>query len=337
MRKTWRNLLVAGCLLSFLVLLGAFNTTKPRILVVHSQAKDSRWATAVDKGMRSALEANRRPVSVEWLYMDVAAPTFRDHTEQARAEARRAVDRVDPDVLIAVDDEANMLVARDYVGRQSPRILYISLDRDPAEYGYLGAPNVSGIAERLPFAAVKDAVGAIFPGRTVTASVIGVDTVTGQAEMTQARGFDWGDVRITDTTLVSTAGAWRDFVTAAGTDVLVVLSCRDLPEADGTTFTAAQAIRWTQQHAKPLPVGTQVGFVEDGGALSFSPPPNDYGRSAIELALDWLDDRSTPGAPAPRESPHFQVAVRQSALAARGLGVPQIYLEAAREVETLFP
>lgn len=337
MRKTWKTLLVIGCLLSFIVLLGAFNTTKPRILVVHSLAKDSPWATAVDKGMRSALDANRRPVSVEWLYMDVNGPAFLDQTEQARAQARRAVDRVDPDVLIAVDDEANKLVARDYVGRPTPRILYISLDRPPSEYGYVGAPNVSGIAEKLPFAAVKDAVGAIFPGRTVTASVIGIDTVTGQAEMTQARGFEWGNVRVTDTKLVSTAGAWRDFVTAANTDVLVVLSCRDLPEADGTTFTAADAIRWTQQNSKPLPVGTQVGFVEDGGALSFSPPPEEYGRAAIGLALDWLDDRSTPGAPPPRESPHFQVAVRQGALAARGLSVPQIYVEAAREVNALFP
>lgn len=337
MRRTWKTLLIVGCLLSFVVLLGAFNHTKPRILVVHSAAQDSLWATEVDRGMRAALAVNRRPVSVEWVYMDVAAPTARDRTAQAQAEVRRAINRVDPDVLIAVDDEANLLVARDYVGRESPRILYVSLDRPPADFGYVGAANVSGIAEQLPFKAVRDAVVALLPGRAPTASVIGVDSVTGRAEMAQVRDFDWGPVTVTDSDLASTADDWRDFVAGTNSDVLVVLSTQDLPESDGTIFSAAAAADWAQQKSLPLPIGTQVDFVQDGGGLSFSPPPADYGNRAVELALDWLDDRSTPGPPPPVRSPHFQVGVRQSALADRGVALPPIYLEAAREADALFP
>lgn len=337
MRKTWKTLLIVGCLLSFVVLLGAFNHTKPRILVVHSAGRDSPWAAEVDRGMRAALAVNRRPVSVEWMYMDIAAPTARDRTAQVQAEVRRAINRVDPDVLIAVDDEANLLVARDYVGRESPRILYVSLDRPPADFGYVGAANVSGIAEQLPFEAVRDAVVTLFPGRAPTASVIGVDSVTGRAELAQVRDTDWGPVTVTDSELASTAGGWRDFVAGADSDVLVVLSTQDLPEADGTIFSAAAAVDWVQQNSAALPIGTQVDFVQDGGGLSFSPPPADYGRRAVELALDWLDDRSTPGPPPPVRSPHFQVGVRQSALADRGVTLPPIYLEAAREAEALLP
>ena len=337
MRRVWKTLLVLGCLLSFVVLLGSFNATKPRILVVHSLAQDSPWATEVDRGMREALKANRRPVTVEWLYLDATAPTARDRIDQAQSEAHRAVSRVDPDVLIAVDDEANLLVAREYLGRNSPRIVYVSLDRGPAEYGYAGADNVSGIAERLPFAAVRDAMVTLFPGRSPTASVIGVDSVTGQAEMAQLREFDWGPVVITDTKLASRAPEWRDFVSAARSDVLIVLSCQDLPEADGAVFPAPEVIRWTEQHATPLPIGTQLDFVAGGGALSFAPPPDDYGRKAIDLALDWLDERRTPGPPPTVESPHFQVAMRVGALAARGLVLPAIYAEAAREAGGLLP
>lgn len=297
MRKTWKTLLVIGCLLSFIILLGAFNQTKPRILVLHSAAPDSPWAVEVDRGMRAALDANRRPVSVEWLYLDTAAPTARSRVGQAQAEARRAMDRIDPDVLIAVDDEANLLVARDYVGRKSPRILYLSLDRPAADYGYAGASNVSGIAERLPFVAVRDAATTLFPGRSPTVSVIGVDSVTGQAELAQLREFDWGPVKVTATALASTAADWRDFVSKTDTDVLVVLSTQDLPDGNGSVFSAADAVRWTQQNSRPLPIGTQVDFVRDGGGLSFSPPPDDYGQRAIELALDWLDDRRTRGRP----------------------------------------
>lgn len=335
--RLWRNLLIAACLLSFVVLLGTFNATKPRILVLHSVGLDSSWARQLDAGMRAALQSNRRPVNIEWVYMDVGSPASARSVREATAEARRAVGRLHPDVLIAVDDEANALVARDYVGRPAPRVLYVSLTRPPADYGYPGAANVSGIAERLPWPAVRDAMTDLFPGRSPTLAVIGVDGQSGQAEMAQARDFDWGPVRLADTALVTTGGQWREAVRRAdGADVLLVLSTRDLPEDDGTTTSAAEVSRWTQDNARPLPIGSQVDFVEGGGALSFSPDPDYDGQRAIGLALDWLDTRTTPGPPPAMESPHFEVAVRQGRLAERGITLAPIYLQAARENGTLF-
>ena len=171
--KLGMNLLIGGVIVAFVVLLGFFNVTKPRILVLHSAAQDSPWVQQVDRGMREALKQNRRPVSVEWNYLGLGAPAFPRSPEEASAQAHRAIEQFKPDVLIAVDDEANSLVARDYVGRDTPRILYVSVDRPPAAFGYQGAPNVSGIAERLPWDAVRDAVTDLFPGRSATMAVIG--------------------------------------------------------------------------------------------------------------------------------------------------------------------
>lgn len=144
-------------------------------------------------------------------------------------------------------------------------------------------------------------------------------------------------VTVGDAALVATAEDWRAFVSrVADADVLLVLGTHDLPGEGGVTVTAAEINGWTQAQARPLPIGTQVNFVEDGGGLSFSPPPEESGAKAIELALDWLDDRNTPGAPPPVVSDHFEVAVRPAVLAARGLVLPPIYLEAARENGALF-
>ena len=245
---------------------------------------------------------------------------------------------IKPDVLIAVDDEANSLVARDYVGLDSPRILYVSIDAPPAAFGYTNAPNVSGIAEQLPWEAVRDAVTDLFPGRSATMAVVGIDNETDRAELAQLEAFDWGPVTIGKTALVSTAPEWRDFVVGSqAADVLLVLGTQDLPDGSGAVATAADISRWTQDNAAPLPIGTQLDFVADGGGLSFSPPPDDYGQRAIELALDWLDDRQTPGPPPPVESSHFDVAVRQTSLSQRGIVLPPIYLEAARAKGSLFP
>ena len=337
MTNLWKNLLIGGFLAAFLILLGFFNATKPRILVLHSAGADSLWAQQVDRGMNEALARNRRPLSVERNYLGLDYPAAPRRVEEARAESRRAVARFQPDVLIAVDDEANSLVARDYVGRESPRILYVSLNRPPADFGYAGAANVSGIAEQLPFAAVRDVVLDLFPGRTPTVAVIGVENESGAAEMTQARAFAWSPLSVDEAALVTTAEDWRAFVQrVAAADVLLVLGTHDLPGEGGVTVKAAEINRWTEEQARPLPIGTQVNFVEAGGGLSFSPPPDDSGSRAIGLALDWLDARDTPGAPPALVSDHFEVAVRPVRLRERGLVLPPIYLEAARENGTLF-
>jgi hypothetical protein len=331
-----RNLLVGGFLMTFVLLLGFFNAAKPRILVLHSGAEDSLWVHQVDAGMRTELERNRRPLTVEWNYLSMASPGGRGITETA-ASVRRAVDGFNPDVLIAVDDEANSVVSQYYVGHSRPRILYVSIDRTPDFYGYSGAPNVSGIAEQLPWPAIRDALGVMFPGRAVRLSVVGVEGPTDRAEVAQLTAFDgWGSVRVDEPELVSTAGAWRAAVRRADGDALLVLGPQNLPDDNGATVTATELSRWTEENARPLPMGTQVDFVRDGGAVSFAPAPDDYGRRAVALALDWLDDRATPGPPPPVTSTHFGVAVRPALLARRGISLPPIYLEAARENDGLF-
>ncbi|MGI9162410.1 MAG: hypothetical protein ACR2JI_05740 [Mycobacterium sp.] len=288
--------------------------------------------------MRNALKDNRRPLSIEWNYLGLNLPETARSTDAAIAEAQRAISRTKPDVLIAVGDEANDLVARNYIGRKTPRILYVAIDRPPADYGYPGAPNVSGIANNRPWAAVRDAVATMFADRPATMAVIGAKSEAGEAQLAQISTFDWGPVRLGRSALVSTAPAWREAVGAAATaDILLVTTIRDLPEADGTTVSGADLVRWTQQNSRPLPIGNEVEFVTDGGALSLSPPPDSYGKQAIALALDWLDERRTPGPPAPVSSDHFEVAMRQGLLAQRGLSLPAIYPEAARENGTLFP
>jgi hypothetical protein len=336
MTNLWKNLLVGGFLIAFIVLLGFFNATKPRILVLHSAGADSSWARQVDRGMREALDRNRRPLSVEWNYLGVDSPVAANRFREAQAQAHRAIARFNPDVLIAVDDEANSLVARDYVGRERPRILYVSLNRPPSDFGFIGAPNVSGIAEYLPLKAVRDAVGAMFSGRNPRVHVLGVDNETGRAEMEQVKTFSWGPLQTGETALVSQAVEWHDFVkrTSSG-DVLLLLGTKDLPDEYGV-MTAAEINRWTEENAPALPIGTQVNFVEDGGGLGFSPPPDDNGEKAIELALDWLDNRDTPGAPEPAVSDHFEVAIRKGSLSKRGIKLSPIYIEAARENGTLF-
>ena len=42
---------------------------QPRILVLHSGTRGSGWNQRIDEGIRTALDRNRRPVTVHWYYL----------------------------------------------------------------------------------------------------------------------------------------------------------------------------------------------------------------------------------------------------------------------------
>lgn len=320
----------------FVICLAVLNGYKARILVLHSSRASTPWVQAVDEGMRHALALNRRPVALTRMYLDLDSPASQSLLHQRRAALHRMIDRVDPDLIIAVDDEANALLSP--ILRNKPvRILYVSIDQTPEAYGYVGLKGVTGSREKLPLAAISDALRSLFPARSPSLAVIGLDTPTGRAEMLQVLQFDWGDAHVKDTKLVATAQAWRDFVGSTNADVLVVLSTRALPERRGTLVAARDLVAWTQAHTTALPIGTQVDFVPNGGILSIAPAPAVYGREAIMDALDWLDLRRTPQAPSAKANAHFQVGLRLSQLTERGFSLPAVYSEAARAVGALYP
>ena len=338
MTRNWKNFLISAALVAFFVLLVGFNATKPRILVLNSKPEDSVWSRKFREGVMEQLQRNRRPVSVEWAYLDFERAGQRLSPAVEQAEVQRTIRRFKPDVLIAVDDEANALVARDLAGRGRPRIIYVSIDRGPEYYGYAGADNVSGIADRLPAGAFKDLAGVVGAGRPLRIAAIGVDSETAQAELVQLRSHDWSPHFLVASATAGTVEEWQQFVRGTDAELLLVLDAGNLPRstADPTLVPSDELIRWTEAESKALPIGTHVNFVAAGGGLSFAPPPDDYGVKAIELALDWLDARDTPGAPPPVVSDHFEVAVRPSRMSERGIALPSIYTEAARENGTLF-
>ena len=341
MSQRWKVILPGAFLAFGLCMLVVFNAARPRIMVLQSVGAESEWARGVDAGVRAALQSNRRPVSVEWQYLGVDTRSAAGVRATAAAEAWRAVDRFDPDVLIAVDDEANESVAREFAGRGGARVVFVSTDAAPAEYGFAGRTNVAGIAELLPLSAVRDAFRFTVGDRPLRVSAVAFDGPTGRAELAQVRAFDWSPHRLVETAAVGSLDAWKGFVESRGADadVLLVLSYAGLPLHDGDPVVAdGPAIAaWTEEHSRPFPLGLHGSYVTHGGGLAIAPSPHDYGFLAMEMALDWVDPSNGSAPPPLVTSAHFDVAVGAARLKARGIPVPPIYLEAARMGDRLLP
>jgi len=322
-----------------LLMLGRALLARPRILVLHSFRDDSEHVRGFDAGIEAVLASNRRPVSVAWHSLGLDRRAGPEERRVAVADANREIGLFAPDLLIAVDDESNELVGREVARTGRTKVLYVSIDRPPETYGYGPGTPVTGVAERIPLEGVRDAISAARAGRPARVGAIAAAGETGRAELAQVRAFDWSPHRLEAAEVPVDFPRWQEMVaaSAADLDVLLVLSAAGLERGGAVAGSVSagvvpesEVVAWTEAHAKPLPIGTEPGWVALGGALAITPPAAPAGRLAMEMALDWLDERDGADPPPPVESSHFDVELDAARLRARGIGLPRVWVEAAR-------
>jgi len=351
MKQRLRRLMIFGFVVGGLLALASFKASLPRLLILHSGSEASAWVRGLDLAFERELQESRRPVRVERHYLRLDEPGTSPEAVRVRVQdARRAIDRLSPDLLIAVDDEANDLVARHDAGRPDLRRLYVSIDQPPSRYGYSGHASVTGVAETLPLLAVRDAIEALRgaapfaaaepAGRPLRVAALARDGETGRAELEQVRRFDWAPLQLVDTTAVSDFGQWKRVCEswAGEADIVLVLSYRGMPLAAGSAkaVTGAELSDWMERTCRPVPIGMSSGYVADGGGLSIAPSPGEYGKISMRMALQWLTLGRHAKPPEAREATHFDVALRAKLLRRRGLQLPPLYIEAAHARDAYF-
>lgn len=340
MKKGLAAILTGTFLVVALLLLGGFNLAKPRILVLHSADRNSASAARINEGIRRVLDKNRQPLSLRWHYLAIDSLPDEEHREDAGKEGRRAVEQFNPDVILAVDDEAQQYVASRYAGKARPRIVFTAIDLEPATYGYPGAANVTGVSEVLPLAAIRETLLLARQGKPARLAVIGNTSPTGKGELRQVQAFDWAPHTVVQLHTLADFTAWQAAVTGMDgrADVLLVLAHDGLKAtADSREIVAGETVvRWVEANAKPLPVGIRAEYVERGGGLGIAPSSRAMGEAAATMTVAWLKSTSS-AVPPMTEGTHYSVAIRDAPLLSRNVRLPSIYIEAARLNNLYFP
>lgn len=351
MMRSLRRLMIVGFIAGGLLAMAAFRASLPKVLVLHSGSEGSTWVRGLDLAFDRELQDSRQPVRVERHYLRLdESPNTPEAVRMRVQDARRAIDRSAPDILIAVDDEANELVGRHYSNRSALRLLYVSIDQSPSRYGYEGHVATTGLAETLPLVAVRDAMEAL-RGRppfeqgakfrqSLRVAALARASETGRAELGQVQRFDWAPAQLVGTAAVVDFAQWKSVCESwnGNADVVLVLSYHGLPLVAGSTkpVSGAELARWMEQKCHPVPIGMSSGYVADGGGLSIAPSPEEYGSSAMRITLQWLrSDRNAPP-PEARQASHFDVGLRAGLLRGRGLQLPPLYVEAAHARNAYF-
>ena len=328
-----QELPLAGILLVFVLLLGGFILLKPRILILYAYSKQSPLASMFNSGMAEALKGNRTPLTLTKHYMSTDNFPSLDQLDRKRHEAIEAVRYQKPDVIVAVGQQANQLLASN-ISELNPktRIVYVSVESDPAEMGYPSDAQVTGIKRHLPVDGIREFIERSKDRNRFTVAVLGSNTPTNQYRLNTLIGAGPKGLKVETHLLSNCYDEWQRFIaqSAIKTDVLMVLptgSLRQTCGADSSPVERTQFIPWIEANSKALPVGLDGNFVKEGGGVSFYPSYSQEGRQALSLALRMVDGPRQNKLPIPINNEDYQVAIDANRIKARGISVPTIYLE----------
>jgi hypothetical protein len=324
--------------------LGWLNISKPRILILHSYDPEYAWVRDVNVGLNRVL-GNSFRYQLRWHYMDTKRHPSAAYKQAAGIAARNVIAEMQPDVVIALDDDAQSYAARYLVNRPGISIVFGGVNNEAADYGYDKAHNATGILERLPLAAIQEALGQAqgFKAlkRPLRLAYLGDASHSVEGDIKQIRSFAWAPMVLQSTTQVSTWPEWQAQirVLAQSADVLLLTGYRNLHRSaqDPRLVEPQEVVTWTDANAG-VPVMSGNGFfTEDGGMLAVGTSPYEQGEEAARRALDIVV-RGTPAAQMPIvEAQQFIVTMNATLMKAHGFALPRIYEAAARTGNKYIP
>lgn len=338
------NLMIGLFMAGLLTLLIWFNMTKPSILILHSYDKEYAWVRDVNVGLNRVLN-NKYLYQVRWYYMDTKRHPYASYKTSAGIAARRVIENMKPDVVIAIDDDAQQYVTRYFVNDPHIKIVFAGVNTNASDYGLDKANNVTGVLERLPLEAIRETlqVAGNFKtlGHPVRLALLGdkSESVSGDAKQMQA--FDWAPAHLETVRRAGTWQEWQDSIAELGktTDIIMLTGYRRLSRSasDPSLVPPHEVVAWTEAHSR-VPVISGNGFyTEEGGMLAIGTSPYAQGEEAAAKALAIIL-KGKPANSLPVTMPEeFIVTMNGSKMKARGFNLPRVYEAAARTGDKYYP
>jgi len=338
------TVMISLFLLLSLTLFGWFNITKPRILILHSYDKSYAWVRDVNIGLNRVL-SSKYLYQVRWYYMDTKRHPFPDYKTSAGISARKVIDDMKPDVLIALDDDAQEYAARYYIDHPHMQVVFSGVNNDIHDYGFDKAGNVTGILERLPLTAISETLLIAGNFKTLTRPLriayLADQSETTNGDVKQIRGFNWAPIQLAEVAQVGTWPEWQAKVKQLDTqvDAILVTGYRRLSRSstDKTLVPAKEIVAWTEANSA-VPVISGNGFyAEEGGMLAIGTSPYEQGEVAAEKALQIILGGKTASQIPIATSTQFIVTMSGSKMKLRNFSLPSVYEAAARTGDKYFP
>lgn len=331
-------------LVAALILFAWFNMSKPSILILHSYDKSYAWTRDINVGLERVLNNNYQ-YQVRWYYMDTKRHPFKEYRASAGIAARRFIEQMQPDVVIAVDDDAQQYAMRHFIDHPKIKIVFAGINNNASDYGYDKADNATGILERIPLAAIRETflIANNFKslGRPVRLALLADKSESVSGDIKQVQGFQWDPVQLASINRASTWPEWQAKVQELDgkADVIMVTGYRRLTRSatDKTLVPPHEVVHWTEMHSKVPVISGNGFFTEEGGMLAIGTSPYEQGEIAAQRALDIVLKGKQPNELPIVSSNQFIVTMNGGRMKVRGFELPKVYEAAARTGNKYYP
>ena len=249
-----------------------YHSQKPRVFILHSYEPDYVWNEGVNEGLERVTE-EWSAVHMNTHYM--FAKRFNDEGSLRRAavQARNAIERWKPDIIIATDNLAQDLVMRDYVNHNDIEIVFAGINGPISAFAYDTARNVTGILEDRSLLPARDAILALRPlgepeppwdgSRSIRLRYLLDNSSSVRADQPKIDGFDWAPLDYVGSTSVQSYPDWQAEVldSAEIADVLIVTNYRQLHRSDADSPFVPRARGAALDRGKRRHAGCRAEFL----------------------------------------------------------------------------
>ncbi len=324
MKKKILSALISVFIIGLVIFLIYTNLEKPRILVLQSYYTDYSWVNDINKGILRILGG--KPYSIRYYYMDTKRKPNLEYKIKSGQSARRMIDDWKPDIIIAVDDDAQKHAAMYYINNPSVKIIFTGMNAETKEYNYDTADNVTGILERIPFQEFREVFSSILPLDKNRIIHISDASTTSNFIHDELKPVNWGRLQLIRSIQCETFDDWKNAIEIANNtaDIILITHYHTIKDKNGSVIAPRKIIEWTEPRLKIPDIGCWGFFVEDGGMMAIAVSPFEQGELAAKMAVKIIEGHVSPKSIPVLTSNQYIVYIREKSVKKRNFVMPKM-------------
>lgn len=249
-------------------------------LFLASYHKGYEWQDGIEKGMRSVLSGK---CSVEAFYLDTKRNKGEEYAKSVAVAARKLIENLKPDIVIASDDNASRYVIAPYFKGSEIPFVFCGVNWSAESYGF-PHENVTGMLEIIPIDPLLKAIRTVLPSAEKGIFIAGDVPSTRSNYERYKKIFATRGIQIEDG-MVTRFDDWKEQLTAAqqSADFIILANKAGISEWDD-----AEARKSVMQHSSIFTVGHHE-FMKNLNMLSMTKIPQEQGEWAAKVAVEILN------------------------------------------------
>jgi ABC-type uncharacterized transport system substrate-binding protein len=269
----------------------------PKFKVLHVMSYHSPWKWTDDQfnGFKSALK--EADVEYKVIQMDTKNNSSEEWKQQVAQEAKEVIETWQPDLVYTNDDDAQKYIVQDYVGSDIP-FVFSAVNADPAEYGFVGSPNVTGVLEHQHFVESVQLLKQIAP--EVKKIAVVVDDSPFWNGVTQSMREEESqlpaDVEVVSYDLILTFEEYKQQIEEYQTtvDAIALLGVFNFKDESGENVPFQEVLKWTAENSHLPDFSFWKDRISHGTLSSVTVSGYEQGLAAGEIARDILVEGKSP-------------------------------------------